>query len=83
MMQTMQEITFCCDKQDFEVNITILNLFFCFVLQFWIAMHYLSIMTEDQTMVLYSGHPMGLFPTSPHAPRVAVTSGCLKVSLLS
>ena len=32
-------------------------------------------MTEDQTLVLYSGHPMGLFPSHPNAPRLVVTNG--------
>ncbi len=32
-------------------------------------------MTEEQTLVLYSGHPMGLFPSHPDAPRLVVTNG--------
>eukprot|EP00794_Sanderia_malayensis_P011144 gene11144-12316_t len=47
--------------------------------QFWIAMHYLSTMTEEQTLVIYSGHPTGLFPSSPTAPRVVVTNGITKL----
>lgn len=43
--------------------------------QFHLAMHYLSQMTEQQTLVMYSGHPMGLFPSSPAAPRVIITNG--------
>ncbi|XP_045129660.1 urocanate hydratase-like [Portunus trituberculatus] len=43
--------------------------------QFWLVMHYLSIMTEEQTLVMYSGHPMGLFPSDPRSPRVIVTNG--------
>lgn len=43
--------------------------------QFWIVMHYLSIMTEHQTLVMYSGHPMGLFPSSPSSPRAVITNG--------
>jgi urocanate hydratase len=43
--------------------------------QYLLAMRYLSEMTEDQTLVLYSGHPLGLFPSSPDAPRVVVTHG--------
>nr|XP_033781705.1 urocanate hydratase [Geotrypetes seraphini] len=43
--------------------------------QFWLAMHYLSQMTEEQTLVMYSGHPMGLFPSHPNAPRVVITNG--------
>jgi urocanate hydratase len=40
-------------------------------------MKYLSEMTEEQTLVMYSGHPMGLFPSSPSAPRVVVTNGMM------
>ncbi|GLE02753.1 hypothetical protein PINS_up011608 [Pythium insidiosum] len=40
-------------------------------------MKYLSEMTEDQTLVMYSGHPMGLFPSKPEAPRVIVTNGMM------
>ncbi len=36
-----------------------------FMFQFWLALHYLMTMTEDQTLAMYSGHPMGLFPSSP------------------
>ncbi|XP_046542944.1 urocanate hydratase-like [Haliotis rubra] len=43
--------------------------------QFWIVMSYLSKMTDDQTLVLYSGHPMGLFPSSPSSPRLVVSNG--------
>jgi len=43
--------------------------------QFLLTMHYLSIMTDEQTLVMYSGHPMGLFPSSSAAPRVVVTNG--------
>ncbi|XP_022100450.1 urocanate hydratase-like isoform X2 [Acanthaster planci] len=45
--------------------------------QFRLAMHYLSEMTEDQTLALYSGHPMGLFPSHIDAPRVVVTNGMM------
>jgi urocanate hydratase len=38
-------------------------------------MKYLSEMTDNQTLVMYSGHPMGLFPSHPDAPRVVVTNG--------
>jgi urocanate hydratase len=38
-------------------------------------MHYLSIMTDEQTLVMYSGHPLGLFPSSPSSPRAVVTNG--------
>ncbi|SFF54864.1 urocanate hydratase [Sunxiuqinia elliptica] len=43
--------------------------------QYRLCMKYLSEMTDDQTLVLYSGHPMGLFPSHPNAPRVVVTNG--------
>lgn len=43
--------------------------------QFRIVMHYLSDMTEEQTLVMCSGHPQGLFPSSPSAPRAVVTNG--------
>lgn len=43
--------------------------------QFRIVMHYLSEMTEEQTLVMCSGHPQGLFPSSPSAPRAVVTNG--------
>lgn len=44
-------------------------------LQFWVAAKYLCEMTEEQTLAMYSGHPMGLFPSSQYAPRVVVTNG--------
>ena len=43
--------------------------------QYRLAMQYLSQMTDEQTLVLYSGHPMGLFPSHKDAPRVVVTNG--------
>lgn len=43
--------------------------------QYLLTMIYLSGMTEDQTLVMYSGHPMGLFPSHKDAPRVVVTNG--------
>ena len=43
--------------------------------QYRITMQYLSNMTEQQTLVMYSGHPLGLFPSHPNAPRVVVTNG--------
>ncbi len=43
--------------------------------QYLVTMKYLSQMTEEQTLVLYSGHPLGLFPSHPDAPRVVVTNG--------
>ncbi|EDO46925.1 predicted protein [Nematostella vectensis] len=45
--------------------------------QFWIVMQYLSEMKEDQTLVMYSGHPAGLFPSSSMAPRVVITNGMM------
>ncbi|MCB9315135.1 MAG: urocanate hydratase [Lewinellaceae bacterium] len=45
--------------------------------QYLLTMRYLSEMTEDQTLVLYSGHPLGLFPSHPEAPRVVVTNGMM------
>jgi len=45
--------------------------------QFWLAMNYLSVMEEDQTLVMYSGHPMGLFPSHPQAPRCVITNGMM------
>ncbi len=43
--------------------------------QYLITMKYLAVMTDQQTLVLYSGHPMGLFPSHKDAPRVVVTNG--------
>lgn len=43
--------------------------------QYLLAMKYLSEMTDNQTLVMYSGHPLGLFPSHPDAPRVVVTNG--------
>lgn len=43
--------------------------------QYLLTMQYLSEMTEEQTLVMYSGHPMGLFPSHKDAPRVVVTNG--------
>ena len=45
--------------------------------QYLLTMAYLSEMTEQQTLHMYSGHPMGLFPSSTHAPRVVVTNGMM------
>lgn len=45
--------------------------------QYLLAMKYLSEMTDEQTLVLYSGHPLGLFPSHPDAPRVVVTNGMM------
>jgi urocanate hydratase len=43
--------------------------------QYLLTMKYLSEMTVEQTLVMYSGHPLGLFPSHPEAPRVVVTNG--------
>ena len=43
--------------------------------QYRLTMKYLSEMTDEQTLVMYSGHPMGLFPSHKSAPRVVVTNG--------
>ena len=45
--------------------------------QYLLAMKYLSEMENDQTLHIYSGHPMGLFPSSEEAPRVVVTNGMM------
>jgi urocanate hydratase len=45
--------------------------------QYLLAMQYLSEMTDEQTLVMYSGHPMGLFPSHKDAPRVVVTNGMM------
>jgi len=43
--------------------------------QYLLTMKYLAEMTDEQTLVMYSGHPMGLFPSHKEAPRVVVTNG--------
>jgi len=45
--------------------------------QYLLTMQYLSEMTEEQTLVMYSGHPMGIFPSHRNAPRVVVTNGMM------
>ncbi|HLN96386.1 MAG TPA: urocanate hydratase [Flavobacterium sp.] len=45
--------------------------------QYLLTMRYLSEMTDEQTLVMYSGHPMGLFPSHKDAPRVVVTNGMM------
>ena len=45
--------------------------------QYLLCMQYLSEMTDEQTLVIYSGHPMGLFPSHKNAPRVVVTNGMM------
>lgn len=45
--------------------------------QYLLTMQYLATMTDEQTLVMYSGHPLGLFPSHPEAPRVIVTNGMM------
>ncbi len=45
--------------------------------QYLLTMQYLAMMDDEQTLVMYSGHPMGLFPSHPKAPRVVVTNGMM------
>ena len=45
--------------------------------QYLLTMQYLATMTEQQTLHMYSGHPMGLFPSSRSAPRVVITNGMM------
>ncbi|MDR0603827.1 MAG: urocanate hydratase [Bacteroidales bacterium] len=45
--------------------------------QYRITMKYLAEMTDEQTLVMYSGHPMGLYPSHKNAPRVIVTNGMM------
>ena len=45
--------------------------------QYRLVMQYLSEMTDEQTLVMYSGHPLGLFPSHAEAPRVVVTNGMM------
>jgi len=45
--------------------------------QYLLAMKYLATMTDEQTLHIYSGHPMGLFPSSKEAPRAVVTNGMM------
>ncbi|HYG17483.1 MAG TPA: urocanate hydratase [Ohtaekwangia sp.] len=45
--------------------------------QYLLTMQYLATMTDDQTLHMYSGHPLGLFPSSPDAPRAVVTNGMM------
>ncbi len=45
--------------------------------QYLLTMQYLSMMTDEQTLHMYSGHPMGLFPSSKDSPRVIVTNGMM------
>ena len=45
--------------------------------QYLLTMKYLATMTDEQTLVMYSGHPLGLFPSHKDAPRVVVTNGMM------
>lgn len=45
--------------------------------QYLLVMQYLAEMTDEQTLAIYSGHPMGLFPSHKNAPRVVVTNGMM------
>jgi len=45
--------------------------------QYLLVMQYLATMTDEQTLHMYSGHPMGLFPSTKNAPRVVVTNGMM------
>ncbi|MFN6039955.1 MAG: urocanate hydratase [Bacteroidota bacterium] len=45
--------------------------------QYLLTMQYLATMTDEQTLVLYSGHPFGLFPSHTNAPRVVITNGMM------
>lgn len=45
--------------------------------QYLLTMQYLATMTDEQTLVMYSGHPMGLFPSHKNAPRVVITNGMM------
>ncbi len=45
--------------------------------QYLLAMKYLAEMTDEQTLIIYSGHPMGLFPSHKNAPRLVVTNGMM------
>ena len=46
-------------------------------MQYRLIMHYLGALTEDQTLVVESGHPLGLFPSRPDAPRVIITNSLM------
>lgn len=45
--------------------------------QYLLTMQYLATMTDKQTLVMYSGHPLGLFPSSENSPRVIITNGMM------
>jgi len=52
------------------------SVFSCWA-QYHLIMYYLSQMTDQQTLTMYSGHPMGLFPSHSNAPRVVLTNGMM------
>lgn len=58
----------CSDTSEFRITVSVSA-------QFRLVMHYLSEMSEEQTLVMYSGHPMGLFPSLPSSPRAIITNG--------
>lgn len=58
----------CADASDFRITVSA-------SVQFRLVMHYLSEMSEEQTLVMYSGHPLGLFPSLPSSPRAIITNG--------
>ena len=45
--------------------------------QYLLCMQYLAKMNNKQTLVLYSGHPLGLFPSNEYAPRLVITNGMM------
>jgi urocanate hydratase len=51
--------------------------------KFWITMNYLSEMDDNQTLVMYSGHPMGLFPSYTNSPRCIITNGMVNPYFIS
>ncbi|KAG7251880.1 hypothetical protein CRUP_013639 [Coryphaenoides rupestris] len=67
----------CRTRQAGAIMLMIMNNLDPAVAQFCLVMHYLSDMTEEQTLVMYSGHPMGLFPSLPCSPRAIITNGML------
>jgi urocanate hydratase len=50
--------------------------------QYALTMKYLAEMNDEQTLVMYSGHPMGLFPSHKEAPRVVVTNGMMEATCI-
>ena len=46
-------------------------------MQYRLIKKYLEVLTEDQTLVIMSGHPLGLFPSKPDAPRVIITNALM------